>query len=296
MAQPAAPSISVAPSSGDPLSSVLALGEGQLRPGAIFGFLAALLLHGAAAAQAASNLYEMETFADAVKGYVKNNLQLQIEIDSTPPPPPPPPPTPEPAAPEPEAPPPPDKAPPPPPTPVDEPPPPPAPAEAGKVLTSEPDPDAPVDLTADSIVSGEGEFRGGITANTGTAKTAVRDLNARIGGVPGGTGTAPAPVPQAPARDLSRPASPPRQGQWNDCPYPSEAQLDGIEYGVVQLAVTVGTDGRPKSVAILKDPGSGFGAQARQCALRKSFEVALDKAGQPVVGTTAPFNIRFYMP
>src|SRR5687768_6656540 len=144
MAQPAAPSLSAPPPlHGDPLSKVWALGEREVRLGAILGFVLALLLHGAAGAQAAQNLYEMENFADAVKGYVKSNLQLQIEIDSTPPPPPPPPPEPPPPEPEPE------KAPPPPAAPNEPPPPPPAPAEAAKVLTSDPDPDAPVDPTGD---------------------------------------------------------------------------------------------------------------------------------------------------
>ena len=31
----------------------------------------------------------------------------------------------------------------------------------------------------------------------------------------------------------------------------------------MQLTVTVGTDGRAKSVTVLSDPGSGFGAQAK---------------------------------
>lgn len=292
MAQPAAPSLSVhSPLSGDPLRQVLALGERQVRFGAVLGFIAALFVHGAAGAQAASNLYDMENFADAVKAYVKNNLQLQIEIDATPPPPPPPPPEPPPPEPEPE------KAPPPPPAAPDEPPPPPpAPAEAGKVLTADPDPDAPVDLTGDGFVTGEGEFRGGITSSSGTAKNAVRNINAQPGGVPGGTGTAAAPVVRAPEKDLSRPAAPPKGGQWGDCPYPAEAQLDGVDFGVVQMSVTVGADGRAKSVTILKDPGSGFGSQARQCALRKTFTPALDKAGQPVVGTTPPFYVKFIVP
>jgi periplasmic protein TonB len=229
----------------------------------------------------------MENFADAVKGYVKNNLQLQIEIDSTPPPPPPPPPEPPPPEPEPE------KAPPPPPAaPNEPPPPPPAPAEAAKVLTSEPDPDAPVDLTDQGIVSGEGNLVGGITANTGTSKTPVRDLKAQPGGVVGGTGTAPAPPPKPVGPDLSRAASP-IGTSWSDCGFPAEAQLDGVEFGVVKLVVTVGADGRAKAVTVLSDPGSGFGSHARQCAMRRTFKPGLDKAGQAVVTTTPPFTVKF---
>src|SRR6188472_1371944 len=225
MVQPAIPSLSSsAPARRDPLGPVWALGEDAARVGAILGLLGALMLHGAAGVQAAANLFDMENFSIGVSQFVKNNLQLQIDIDSTPPPPPPPPPEPPPPEPEPE------KAPPPPPQAANEPPPPPpAPAEAGKVLTSDPDPDAPVDLTGDGFVTGNGEFRGGITSSAGTAKTAVRDLKAQPAGVPGGTGTAPAPVVKAPPQDLSQPAMP-MGTSWSDCGFPAEAQLDGVEF------------------------------------------------------------------
>src|SRR6478752_1549160 len=289
MAQPAVPSLSAsARTRPDPLGPVLSLGKGAARVGAIAGLLGALLLHGVAGARAAANLFDVESFASSVAQYVKNNLLLQIEIDSTPPPPPPPPVTPPPPEPEPE------KAPPPPPPPQaanEPPPPPPAPAEAGKVLTSDPDPDAPVDLTGDGFVTGNGEFRGGVTSSAGTAKTAVRDLNAQPGGAPTGTGAAP-PPPKAPEKDLSQPAHP-VGSSWSDCGFPAEADLDGVEYGVVKMTVTVNTDGRAKSVTILTDPGSGFGNHARQCAMRRTFAVALDKNGQAIVASTPPFTIKF---
>ncbi|HKY37539.1 MAG TPA: hypothetical protein VJN18_16465, partial [Polyangiaceae bacterium] len=238
MAQPAVPTLST-PSrpSDDPLDQIIALGERESRFGAILGLWLALVIHGAAGAQAAHNLYEMEGFAETVSAYVRSNLQLQFDIDTTPPPPPPPPPEPEPE----------EKTPPPPPAAGEPPPPPPAPAEAGKVLTADPDPDAPVDLTGEGFVTGEGEFRGGITSNTGTAKTAVRNVAATPTGVPGGTGTAPAPVVKAAVADLTRAAAP-IGTSWSDCGFPAEAQLDGVEFGRVTLVVTVGVDGRAKSV------------------------------------------------
>jgi outer membrane biosynthesis protein TonB len=284
MAQSVAPSLKSRSRDSDPLSKVLALGEREVRLGTVLGLLTALLIHGAGAAQAAANLFDVENFADAVAGYVRNNLQLQIEIDSTPPPPPPPPPEPPPPEPEPE------KAPPPPPAANEPPPPPPAPAEAAKVLTAEADPDAPVDLTDQGIVSGEGELHGGITSSTGTAKTVVRDLKAQPGGVPGGTGTAPAPAVKAPEQDLSRRPSPVGQN-WN-CGFPSEADLDGVDQAIVEITVMVGGDGRAKKVTVLKDPGSGFGNQARQCAMRMAYNPGLDKAGQPAA-ISATFRIRF---
>jgi protein TonB len=270
----------------DPLGPVLALGEGAMRVGAILGLLGALALHGAAGVRAAANLFDVEGYSIAVSQYVKNNLQMQVDIDTAPPPPPPPPPEKEPEQ-EPE------KAPPPPPQAANEPPPPPpAPAEAGKVLTSDPDPDAPVDLTGDGFVTGNGEFRGGITSAAGTAKTAVRDIKAQPSGVPGGTGTAPAPVAKAPEQDLSETARP-IGTSWSDCGFPAEAQLDGVEFGIVKLVVTVNPDGRAKSVTILSDPGSGFGNHARQCAMRRTFKPALDKFGQAVVSSTPPFTVKF---
>lgn len=288
MAQPEVPSLlppgRIRP---DPLEAVLALGEDAMRVGAILGLLGALGLHGAAGVRAAANLFDVESYSIAISQYVKSNLQLQIDIDTTPPPPPPPAPEPPPPEPEPE------KAPPPPPQAANEPPPPPpAPAEAGKVLTSDPDPDAPVDLTGDGFVTGNGEFRGGITSGNGTAKTAVRDMKAQPGGVPSGTGAAPAPVAKATDKDLSQIASP-IGTSWSDCGFPAEAQLDGVEFGVVKLVVTVNPDGRAKSVTILSDPGSGFGNHARQCAMRRTFKPALDKSGQAVVSSTPPFTVKF---
>jgi protein TonB len=290
MAQTSVPSLPSSERTGrDPLGPVLSLGEGAVRVGAILGLLGALALHGAAGVQAAANLYEMENFSIGVSQYVKNNLQLQIDIDSTPPPPPPPPPEPPPPEPEPE------KAPPPPPQAANEPPPPPpAPAEAGKVLTSDPDPDAPVDLTGDGFVTGNGEFRGGITSSAGTAKTAVRDIKAQPGGAATGTGAAPAPVAKAPEKDLSQ-AAMPMGTSWSDCGFPAEAQLDGVEFGIVKLVVTVTAEGRAKSVTILSDPGSGFGNHARQCAMRRTYKPALDKLGQAVVSSTPPFTVKFTM-
>lgn len=288
MAQPAVPTMTTEGERPDPLGPVLSLGEGAVRVGAIVGLCGALLLHGVAGVRAAANLFDVENFSRSVAGYVKSNLQLQIDIDTAPPPPPPPPPAPEPAAPEPE----PqvEKAPPPstPPPPTDAPPPPPAPAEAGQVLT---DPDAPVDLTGDGFVTGTGEYRGGITSSTGTAKTAVRNVAATPTGVPGGTGTAPT-VARGPEKDLSQPAMS-IGTTWSDCGFPSEADLDGVDVGVVKLAVTVTAEGRAKSVTILSDPGSGFGNHARQCAMRRTYRPALDKLGQAVVSTTAPFTVRF---
>ncbi|HEY8943069.1 MAG TPA: energy transducer TonB, partial [Polyangiaceae bacterium] len=78
-----------------------------------------------------------------------------------------------------------------------------------------------------------------------------------------------------------------------DCGFPAEADIEGINYAVVTLAVTVGSDGRAKSVTVVKDPGYGFGKLARTCAVRKPYITALDPYGKPLTRTTPPFNVRF---
>jgi protein TonB len=172
--------------------------------------------------------------------------------------------------------------------------PPPAPAEAGKVLTAASDPDEPLDLTDQGFVSGESDrFAGGVTAKAGTSKVAVRDTNAKVGGVPGGTGTDLKPPPPPPPKvDLSRPASPASMN-WEDCGFPPEADVEQIDFMRVTVIVTVGLDGRAQNATVLKDPGYGFGRFARQCAMRKTYTVGLDSNGKPTVTTTPPFIVRF---
>lgn len=275
------------PQGADPLAPILSLGKRELRLGLICGVIGSLVLHAAVSVQAAATLGDVHAFAVLVRAEVRDRLLSQVDIDVSEPPPPPPPPTE--AAPEPEVPtPPPARTPPPAPnTPA---PPPPAAAEAGKVLTAEADPNEPVDLT-NSIVTGEGDrYAGGITAKDGTSKAAVRDTRAEADGV----GKAPpGPVaPQPTGPDLSRPAAP-LASSWNDCEFPAEADIEGIDSAVVQLTVTVGPNGRAKSVTILKDPGFGFGQSTRTCAFRKQFNAALDRSGTAITMSTAPFTVRF---
>src|SRR4051812_48077299 len=185
----------------DPLAPNLALGDRAVPVGVLVGVVGALLIHAAVGIRAAMVLGDLHAFAVSVLADIREQQRSQIDVDVSEPPPPPPPapePPPEPEAPPPpapaaaappsEAPPPPaappapDPPPPPPPAaaapPSEAPPPPPA-AEAAKVLTAEPDPNEPVDLTGDSIVTGNGDhFAGGITAANGTSKEAVRDLRA----------------------------------------------------------------------------------------------------------------------
>ncbi len=277
----------------DPMSRVLATGP---RIPVAVTVAAAVFLHvGVAAGATAAAMFE-EIFAwqRGIRDVIAYRLsQYEIEIDKEPPPPEPEP-EPEPPPPEPEV-----KEvkePPPEAKPVKEdtpqPEPPPQPAQAGKILASDPDPNEPVDLT-DSFVQGSADtYAGGQTSSTGTSKKAIYNPAAANTGVPGGTGTAPAP-PVVRKEDKSRPPGLLGSVDWNDCPFPAEADAEQIDQAFVMIQVRVRPDGSPESVTVLQDPGHGFGREARKCAMRKKFSPGLDPDGRPVMGTTKPFRVRF---
>jgi protein TonB len=198
-------------------------------------------------------------------------------------PPPPPPPTPEPEA-KPEP------APPPRAMPHETPPPPPpAPAQAGKVLTQEPDPNEPVDLTGNTFVSGNAtDYAGGATAANGTSKTPVRALTAPTG-VPGGTGPVTAPPPAGP--DRSRVASI-QNIDWNACPFPPEADVDQVDEAYVQATMDIDAEGKARNIHVLKESSPGFARQFIKCAESKRFIAALDHDGHPITSTLTR-NIHF---
>lgn len=259
--------------------------------------VAALLLHVSAGAASSTLSVEIRQFLEQVQNHTLDRLSLSYDIELDEPEPEPEAPAPE--EPEPEAPEPEPEAPAPEPTPapIDAPSepsnqdaPPPAAAEAGAVLTADPDPNVPLDLTDQGFISGTGtRYVGGVTASTGTAQKAVRDPGARAGGVEGGKGTNPN---AAPTVNRSRPAGLPQGTSWN-CDFPPEADAEQINHAVVRLVVIVGPDGSPKSVNIVEDPGYGFGRLARRCALSKKYEPSLDASGKPIAGATPPFRVRF---
>ena len=212
-----------------------------------------------------------------------------VEVDLAPPAPEPEPPAPEPE-PEPEPPPPPrpriKRA--PPPAPVEPPPPPPpveqevpdestaepAPEAAAtpEVLTRAPDVATPTPVAP--VVSGKsaGAMVGGQSAASGTAQRAVRTGQARVSGVEGARGTAP----------VNR-ARPPRLvggASW-DCPWPEEGDMVDEDEPTVTLRVRVTASGQVRQVTVVKDPGYGFGREARRCAMRKRWQPGLDPNGQP---------------
>lgn len=146
--------------------------------------------------------------------------------------------------------------------------PPPAAAQAAAVLTQE----AEVADSGEAIVVGSAAVHaGGTTEAGGTSARAVRDPGARAGGVEGGTG-------HDVAADRSRQPMLAGGNQW-DCPFPEEADEEGLEDGVVTLRVEVGADGSVLEVQVKDDPGYGFGREAKRCAMRKRWAAGLDRAG-----------------
>lgn len=270
----------------DPFARVRGMGARSTRLGMAVGLVFALSVHGAGAAHGMSALLDMSAFAALVQSAVRDDIRATYAVEVAPEKPPPPPPEAEKPQETPE-----------PPTRVPsrnapEQAPPPAPAQAGKVLTAGPDPDAPVDLTGDGFVSGEGDrFVGGVTSSKGTSTTPVRQALTKPEGKVGGTGNG---KPTADVTKPDRSRTPiPLDTVWNDCGFPPEADTEQINYMKVRVVVTVGLDGRAQKVTVLSDPGHGFGRLAQQCAYRKTYGVGLNSDGQPVVSTTPPIGITF---
>jgi len=160
----------------------------------------------------------------------------------------------------------------------------PAAAQAAQVLAQEPK-DEVLDF-GETIVQGDSaQFAGGVTQAGGTSAKAVRDTRARAGGVEGGTGTDTSGI------DRSRNASLAGGAAW-DCPFPEEADDEGIDEAVVTLRVRVALDGTLEAVYVARDPGAGFGREARRCARDKRWQPARDRAGNAIAAHSV-INVRF---
>jgi protein TonB len=261
----------------DPMGKVLGLDAKTSSLGAWFGFTSgstALLAGLMAIASTVAWMHTVHAFSPAA-------IDEEIDVVKEDPPPPPPAPPQEEAKPEP--------APPPRAIAHEPPPPPPAPAQAAKVLAQEPDPNEPVDLTGNTIVQGNAEaYAGGFTTANGTNANAVRSTP-NPQGVPGGTGPAQAP-PLGP--DRSRRAGLPSH-EWN-APFPQEADAVQMDEAYVTIEIDVRPDGTAAAVRIVKDPGYGFGREAKRYALSQHYTPALDRNGNPIPGTIGPIPIHFF--
>jgi periplasmic protein TonB len=163
-----------------------------------------------------------------------------------------------------------------------------APAQAAKVLTQAPDPNQPVDMSNDGFINGNADsYAGGLSSANGTSKSAVAAIAQRP--APPAARRVPPPPPEP---DLSRPALPAGARNWN-CGFPPEADAEQINHAVVTLFVKVGPNGVPLGAVVMSDPGNGFGRAARQCAMEKTYQAALNRSGQPITAKTPPFIVNF---
>lgn len=163
---------------------------------------------------------------------------------------------------------------------------PPAPAQAAAVVTQKEDPAGPADFTDSMVVGDATTYAGGTTSATGTTVRKVEVAGKSSGGAPAAE---PGPAPGSP--DRSRRARLAGDATWA-CDFPREADAAQIDHAVVTLRIAVDIQGAVNSVTIVTDPGSGFGREARTCAMLKRFEPALNRDGQPVAGTSL-VNVRF---
>lgn len=169
--------------------------------------------------------------------------------------------------------------------------PPPAPAQAAKVLVAKEDPDEPVNLTDNTVVTGDGSATYGQQSAQGKGDTPTMARNASLQGTPGGKGTGTAAPAAPPGPDLSRPVGLIGGATWS-CPFPPEADADQIDQAVVTVQVTVKPDGSALSATVVSDPGHGFGRAARICALARRYQPALDRTGTAILSSNA-VNVRF---
>jgi protein TonB len=154
-----------------------------------------------------------------------------------------------------------------------------APARAAQLAAAS---SAPADSTGLAIVVGSGAtYAGGTTTASGTSRTAIAGPVASPGTRNG-----------APARNGARSVSL-DQGAWN-CPWPGEADAEQVNEQTVVLRAAVRPDGRAERVDVLTDPGFGFGAAARSCALATRFAPARDAAGQPIAALSPPIRVHFF--
>jgi protein TonB len=160
---------------------------------------------------------------------------------------------------------------------------PPPPAKAGTIIAQAPRPDAPVDLTGETFVTGTStSYVGGVSSSSGTNEVAVHSSLVDPHAPPTRTPGEP---------DLSRPVGLDQQ-QWQ-CPWPPEADSAEIDRQTVIIRVAVAADGTTSRVDVLSDPGFGFGSAARTCARHTRFEAARDSTGKRIAALSPPIRVRF---
>jgi len=156
-------------------------------------------------------------------------------------------------------------------------------AQAATVVAQQRVPGAPLDLTADTVVTGTANaYVGGVTTPRGTSTSAVPER---------GPAEAPGATLPLASPDRSSPVSLESEN-WS-CPWPREADAEQIDDNTVILRVVVDPSGAAVTATVLADPGHGFGSAAAACAMRTRFTPARDRTGHPVRSTSPPIRVRF---
>lgn len=156
-------------------------------------------------------------------------------------------------------------------------------AESGRVLTQEQRADEPLDLTGDLFVAGTArQYAGGATSPTGSNASPVQGRGAP--GVPASTSRSRLPDQSRSVGLLSE--------SWS-CPWPKDAELLAINEQTAVIRVVARSDGTVETVALVSDPGHGFGDAAAICAKRMRFLPARASNGETVRATSPPITVRF---
>jgi periplasmic protein TonB len=162
-----------------------------------------------------------------------------------------------------------------------------SPARAAPALTQSETPEQPVDLTDQIVTGSAASYAGGTTTSAGNAHAAAGSVEGSTAGTrPAGEGAGGLSGP-----DRSRAARIAGGLDWQ-CPFPGEADQAGIDRAVATIQVELDAAGRARRVSVVSDPGHGFGAAARRCALSKRWIPALDRNGN-ARASSATLRVRF---
>lgn len=77
-----------------------------------------------------------------------------------------------------------------------------------------------------------------------------------------------------------------------ECPFPRNKAADAVDNVTAIIEIDVEASGKLVGVALLRDPGMGFGEAAVRCAWRQPYLPHLDDAGAPVRAKTN-LRVRF---
>ena len=158
-------------------------------------------------------------------------------------------------------------------------------AQAAAVVAQEPS--GPIDLTGETLVVGAANsYAGGATQTQGTRTVPGEGKAIDTGASPRSAAADSAGVP-----DHSAPVGLASQS-WS-CPWPSEADPLPIDEETVVIRVVVRPDGSAESVAVVSEPGHGFGEAAARCAMRTRFTPARAAGGEPIRTSSPAIRVRF---